>query len=351
MHKTYHNYNTMLFHIDSAQSNLGKQFEVLVDVDYRIIRKFTETDEPETNIFFFHKDHLGSSTQISDMGQKIIHHIEYMPTGEQFLEQRDYWHTPFKFNGKELDEETGLYYYGARYYTPEVGVWLSVDPLSDKYPSISSFAYCLNNPVKLIDPDGMEVEYSSIEDRVKVAYLRLTSSEFRHSFKTLKKSEETYVFSGGKDKKNEFITDGEKLFINFSTTAHETEGTTWANNIKHESEHAMQFEHGEVGFELFVNSSGESKWETMNFDLNDEFAARTKGYEGNKMTSNPGSASSMWYDNLESPKGIERNFDVLQNMKYVGGREPKNNQNHEKIKSSTQYYMPHRKRSRPNIVY
>ncbi|MGI6320307.1 MAG: RHS repeat-associated core domain-containing protein [Bacteroidales bacterium] len=162
MHKTYHNYNTMLFHIDSAQSNLGKQFEVLVDVDYRIIRKFTETDEPETNIFFFHKDHLGSSTQISDINQSIVHHIEYMPTGELFAEQRDYWHTPYRFNGKELDAETGLYYYGARYYTPELGVWLSVDPLSDKYPSISSFAYCLNNPVKLIDPNGMEVELGDI---------------------------------------------------------------------------------------------------------------------------------------------------------------------------------------------
>ena len=156
--KSEENAKTMYNHLDSAQSNVGSQFEVLVDVDYRIIRKFTETDEPETNIFFFHKDHLGSSTQISDMGQKIIHHIEYMPTGEQFLEQRDYWHTPFKFNGKELDEETGLYYYGARYYTPEVGVWLSVDPLSDKYPSMSAFMYCAGNPVVLVDPDGRELE-------------------------------------------------------------------------------------------------------------------------------------------------------------------------------------------------
>ncbi|NMA73661.1 MAG: RHS repeat-associated core domain-containing protein, partial [Bacteroidales bacterium] len=49
-----------------------------------------------------------------------FHHIEYLPTGELFAEQRDYWHTPYRFNGKELDEETGLYYYGARYYTPEL---------------------------------------------------------------------------------------------------------------------------------------------------------------------------------------------------------------------------------------
>ena len=156
MHKIYQNYNTMLTHLDSAQIPLQSSFEVLVDVDYKIIKEFLAVDEPEKEIFFFHKDHLGSSTQITDMGQHVIHHIEYMPTGEQFLEQRDYWHTPYRFNGKELDEETGLYYYGARYYTPELGIWLSVDPLSDKYPSLSPFMYCAGNPVVLVDPDGRE---------------------------------------------------------------------------------------------------------------------------------------------------------------------------------------------------
>jgi RHS repeat-associated protein len=145
-------------HLDSAQSNLGKQFEVLVDVDFRKLQEFLAVDKPEKEIFYFHKDHLGSSTQISDMSRRVIHHIEYMPTGELFAEQRDYWHTPYRFNGKELDEETGLYYYGARYYTPELGIWLSVDPLSDKYPSMSAFMYCAGNPVVLVDPDGRELD-------------------------------------------------------------------------------------------------------------------------------------------------------------------------------------------------
>ena len=83
--------------------------------------------------------------------------IEYLPTSKLFAEQRSHWHTPFKFNGKELDEETGYYYYGARYYTPELGVWLSVDPLADKYPSMSAFMYCAGNPVVLVDPDGREL--------------------------------------------------------------------------------------------------------------------------------------------------------------------------------------------------
>ena len=59
------------------------------------------------------------------------------------------------FTGKEKDSETGYYYFGARYYDPTLsGVFLSVDPMSDKYPSISPYAYCAWNPVKLVDPDG-----------------------------------------------------------------------------------------------------------------------------------------------------------------------------------------------------
>ena len=62
---------------------------------------------------------------------------------------------PFVFTGKEKDEETGYGYFGARYMDHELmTMWLSVDPLADKYPNISPYAYCAWNPVKLVDPDG-----------------------------------------------------------------------------------------------------------------------------------------------------------------------------------------------------
>ena len=65
---------------------------------------------------------------------------------------------PFVFTGKERDEETCYGYFGARYMDHELmSMWLSVDPLADKYPSISPYAYCNWNPVKLVDPDGEEI--------------------------------------------------------------------------------------------------------------------------------------------------------------------------------------------------
>ena len=61
------------------------------------------------------------------------------------------------FNGKEKDYESGFHYYGARYYWGEsLTGWLSVDPLADKYPGISPYAYCVWNPMKLVDPDGRD---------------------------------------------------------------------------------------------------------------------------------------------------------------------------------------------------
>ncbi len=89
----------------------------------------------------------------------------YLPFGETFTEQRAAgFGTPYLFNAKELDEETGLYYYGARYGAcpdklignPRVSMWWGVDPLANKYPTYSPYTYTLNNPVRYIDPDGRE---------------------------------------------------------------------------------------------------------------------------------------------------------------------------------------------------
>jgi len=66
--------------------------------------------------------------------------------------------TRYRFNGKEQDEATGFYYYGARYYAPSLSRWLSTDPLAEKYQGFSPYNYTLNNPINLVDPDGRSVD-------------------------------------------------------------------------------------------------------------------------------------------------------------------------------------------------
>ncbi len=107
--------------------------------------------------YYYHPDHLGSASYITNLDGEVVQHIEYMPFGEVFLEERNNtWNTPFLFSGKELDEETGLYYYGARYYNPRISIFYGCDPLMEDYPSWTPYHYCHNNPVNLVDPTGME---------------------------------------------------------------------------------------------------------------------------------------------------------------------------------------------------
>lgn len=119
---------------------------------------FQEGDAYEKMQFYYHPDHLGSSSYITNLDGEVVQHIEYVPFGEVFVEERNnIWNTPYLFNAKEFDEETGLYYYGARYYDPRVSLWISTDPYEDKYPFVNSYCYVLNNPIKLIDPNGKDV--------------------------------------------------------------------------------------------------------------------------------------------------------------------------------------------------
>ena len=163
------------------------------------------------NTYYYGTDHLGSSTLVTDDDGVIKEHVEYTPWGEQWYQEDSIAvlsstigldaGTQFKFTGKELDR-TGLYYFGARYYDPQVSLWMSTDPILNKYlPSLNTkdyqklpsmggvynqlnlglytyadsvgkpgvfepknlglYTYCHQNPVKMIDPDGNAALYFS----------------------------------------------------------------------------------------------------------------------------------------------------------------------------------------------
>ena len=107
--------------------------------------------------FFYHRDHLGSTSYITDDKANITQYDAYLPYGELLVnEHLSTEELPYKFNGKQFDEETGLYYYGARYMNPMASIWYGVDPLAEKYTTTGGYVYTLNNPVKFIDVDGRE---------------------------------------------------------------------------------------------------------------------------------------------------------------------------------------------------
>ena len=116
---------------------------------------FQDPDAYEKLQFYYHPDHLGSSSYITNLDGEVVQHIEYVPFGEVFIEERNsIWNTPYLFNAKEFDEETGLYYYGARYYDPRLSLWMSVDLEWEKLIFSTPYCYTMNNPVNNFDPDG-----------------------------------------------------------------------------------------------------------------------------------------------------------------------------------------------------
>ena len=121
---------------------------------------FIPENESTEETFYYHSDHLGSTSYITDDSARITQYTAYLPYGELLVDEHSSSEDmPYKFNGKELDEETGLYYYGARYMQPITSIWYGIDPLTEKYPDVSGYVYCMGNPVKLVDVDGNEVYF------------------------------------------------------------------------------------------------------------------------------------------------------------------------------------------------
>jgi RHS repeat-associated protein len=138
---------------------------------------------PET--YYYHPDHLGSTSWITDQGGRVHEHVEYFPYGEVWREPsgdrdgRPASVQRFLFTGKELDEETGLYYHGARYLDPRRARWLTSDPallsgVVGMPARLSAYAYVRWHPLRLVDPDGRQEaepeDSPSLSERVSAGY-------------------------------------------------------------------------------------------------------------------------------------------------------------------------------------
>ena len=118
---------------------------------------YIPNDTTKEETFFYHSNHLGSTSYITDDKVNITQYDAYLPYGELLVDEHSSSEDlPYKFNGKQFDEETGLYYYGARYLNPMASIWYGVDPLAEKFPNIGAYVYCHGNPINMIDPDGKD---------------------------------------------------------------------------------------------------------------------------------------------------------------------------------------------------
>ena len=109
--------------------------------------------------YYYLKDHQGNNWVVVAQNSNVEETNHYYPFGGVFTNTRNA--QPYKYNGKELDTKKGLnwYDYGARMYDAALGRWHVVDPLAEKYYSVSPYNYCMNNPVNAIDSNGEKIVF------------------------------------------------------------------------------------------------------------------------------------------------------------------------------------------------
>ncbi|MDD6582284.1 MAG: JAB-like toxin 1 domain-containing protein [Bacteroidales bacterium] len=254
--------------------------------------------------YWLHPDHLGSTNWVTDTLGRRYQHMLYKPWGETFVSQptaEPANATRYTFSGKERDEETGYSYFGARHYNSSLSIWLSVDPMSDKYPGVSPYTYCANNPVRIHDPNGEDIwEINSrgrvvnhIENQTIDAFYmvdkkgnRIEGKEISFNYGTIEsfKSQYSDNYNTTFDWYNVRGDDnGEKLFEFF------------ANNTKVEFSHLMLGLKGDEGLNIISTSHETSKEHSMNFLIDNKYkyGYTIRGYNHNHPS------------NTQYPSGLE----------------------------------------------
>ena len=177
-----------LFHGGYAQAyyfgNIGHRIkEGLGTADRNVTTNMNMKDDMHSTLnnistfepYFYNQDHLGNNREVVDNLERIIQVTNYYPYGSPFCDSLSSLNAslqPYKYNGKEFDKMHGLntYDYGARQYIPALPSWDRIDPLAEEYYSVSPYAYCGNNPVNRVDPNGMELDW--VQNGIQMQYDR-----------------------------------------------------------------------------------------------------------------------------------------------------------------------------------
>ena len=226
---------------------------------------YVPADTTHEDIFYYHSDHLGSTSYITDAKANVAQFDAYLPYGELLVDEHSSSEEmPYKFNGKEFDQETGLYYYGARYMNPRTSLWYGVDPLAEKYPEIGGYAYCHDNPINRSDKTGL-ADYFNKHGK----FIKTTDDQ---------KDPNIYVMSGDKGVKLSDYNfsrekDGKRAMMRIVFHYAYAQGTPQSGAI--------------IGVDSKGPASNDDDFETLAYTLNDRFVrVVTKGWKFDKVLNN-----------------------------------------------------------------
>ncbi len=192
--------------------------------------------------YYYNQDHLGNVREVVDASGAVKQVTNYYPFGAPYADTSAATNAefqPYKYNGKELDLMHGLdtYDYGARQYNPILARWDRMDPLCEKYYSVSPYAYCGGNPVNAIDPNGKEVviEGSYIQKLIMFSSLQLLTNDGL----AMKENGEVYIESTGTRNLDKDLNVGTSLVSSMIDNKHTA--TLSLNNKEKNSTHPLSY--------------------------------------------------------------------------------------------------------------
>jgi len=174
---------------------------------------------------------------------KESHTNRPLPTANYSLLTAHRTHT---ISAKEKDAETGYSYFGSRYYNSDLSIWLSVDPMASKYPSLSPYVYCANNPVKLVDPNGDSIinPYKRLIDECNAVIMELKEGikGQKYNSPSLAKA----ALATTKEELKEYIDYSQKVEIAISALKEDVDFYNTLNHIEDER-------HTPVDIYIYIN--------------------------------------------------------------------------------------------------
>ena len=307
---------------------------------------YVEVSGTTKNYRYFIQDHLGNNRLVADATGLVLQTNHYGPYGESLSAGASADSgNPYKYSGKEYDAMAKSYDFGARYYVPTtIPRWTTMDPLAEKYYSISPYAYCAGNPIRYTDPTGKIVEEDNLEEwgrlkqRIEKRRDRIQGQINRFNAKAKSSgwsSEKLAARIGNKAERlaslNSSIEtmetlEGSTQVYSLSHTANSENGSVTLNpiskvivirfgstaNFVHEMTHAGQFESGDIAF----LNTGESILQ----DLYDETSAYKAqfGYSPSSVSGLTSITAANTFDAI-TPSWVQGLIDATGRQPYAEG--------------------------------
>ncbi len=246
---------------------------VLFDGGYAKAERINSTGYGFT-LYYYNKDHLGNNREVVNYSGNVQQLTNYYPFGAPYTDPRAVVNAslqPFKYNGKELDLMHGLntYDYGARQYYPILCRWDRVDPLCEKYYGVSPYAYCNNNPVKNVGPDGKIIVIAKGASESFIRDYEQTVQTIEEKgcgdvWRALNDSPEVYTLVESSGNSNSFDSSTKTISWNSRKGLYTSNDVylSPATRLNHELSHALQFDMNPEQYKKDMNTHIEGEDET-----------------------------------------------------------------------------------------